>query len=292
MSNETIVVFIPSARAKIWLQHSIGSILQQNWDNIDIYVVDDASGDVDVALITLFPSVTFLRMRNTVGPYVINNMLLKLTQSGYVAFQDADDWSHPNRFEIQMEYLHHHKLDGCGAWSTHLDIYGDVIGYETLPARITSNVLRNYRYPLRHPSGMYFRYLFDDLKGFDNGTIFGADSEFIFRSSLTFEIGNVQKFLYRHRVHPQSLTQNIHTGFGSDARNTYTNSIQKYMDSILAGELSIPKLGKLVTGEDAGSNYLPDYELLQLGEHNTTWNNLDSRIANGNDNRASTQVSC
>src|SRR5687768_924040 len=92
-SPASVAVLVPTFGCRAWLPRAVASALRQTWPNVDVYVADDASGDVDDALISRFPDVTFLRTTERIGAFRIANILLALTDSHYVAFQDADDWS-------------------------------------------------------------------------------------------------------------------------------------------------------------------------------------------------------
>ena len=113
--------------------------------------------------------------------------------------------------------------------------------------------------------------LFDTLKGFDSGTRFGADAEFLFRSFLHFKIGNVQKFLYRHTIRPDSLTQNSDTGFFSESRKQYNKPLFETIYAMIKEEQPIPEAGFLLSGQPAGLKEMPGFELIQLGKKNKTW---------------------
>lgn len=266
-----IAVFIPTANCRAWLPAAIDSIVHQTYPYKDLYVVDDCAGDVDETLVAKYPGVSFLSMKAAGGPYVIDNMLLQRTRSPYVAFHDADDLCHFSRFEHQLHEMSSNGWDGCGTWSVNVDIFGNPIGFETFPQHISPQLVLDYQYPVRHPSTLYHRHVFDKLKGFDNSTRFGADAEFLLRSFLSFKMGNVQKFLYRHTIRPGSLTQGRETGFMSQRRLQYNTPLFEQMEAILAGKRAAPEPGYLLTGNAAGTNELPEFELLQLGRDNHTW---------------------
>lgn len=269
--NQHIAVFMPTFKCRTWLLSAIESVVSQTYPYVDLYVADDASGDVDAHLISLFPNVTFLRMETAGGPYVIDNLLLRTTQSRFVAFQDADDFSDPRRFELQLQHMISNALDGCGTWSVHVDVFGDPIGYEAFPVNASEAIYKRNYYPVRHPSALLYRYVLDRIGGFDNEARFGGDSEYLFRAYLLYNFGNVQQFLYRHTIRPDSLTQSAETGFTSDRRKEFERVLIGNMEAILGGERPMPEPGILLDGRRSGVVDLPAYELLQLGERNQTW---------------------
>ncbi|WP_022918987.1 bifunctional glycosyltransferase/CDP-glycerol:glycerophosphate glycerophosphotransferase [Ruania albidiflava] len=87
---------------------AVRSICAQTWRNLEILVVNDASpGPVDVldACAGLDERVRVHRMDRNEGTYVARNAALDLARGELVTFQDADDWSHPRRIELQAKAL-------------------------------------------------------------------------------------------------------------------------------------------------------------------------------------------
>jgi len=269
--KQRIVVIIPTAHCRHWLPMAIESILNQSFYELDLYVIDDSSGDVDDHLVKKYPDVNFLQMAESCGPYVIDNMVLKLTQSEMVAFQDADDWSFPDRFKKQLKLMDLYKLDACGTWSVDVDNFGDPIGFEAFPYNASKAFGEGYYYPLRHPTSLSYRYVLKELGGFDNDARFGADAEYLYRAFFNYTFGNVQEFLYRNTIHPNSLTQNEETGFSSNKRKTYNEAIFREVNAIFSGDREPPKPGYLLNGKRAGSEEIPTFKVLQITKKNNTW---------------------
>jgi glycosyltransferase involved in cell wall biosynthesis len=274
MQNRRVAVFMPTARCRKWLCSAIDSIIHQTYPHTELYVVDDAGGDVNGELTAQYPGVNFLRMKTAHGPYFINNLLLQLTDSEFVAFQDADDTSHIHRFEAQIKYIDSDALDGCGTWAVNRDESGEPLGFDTFSEAVTASVEGGDLYPLLHPSTLFHRHVFQALGGFDGGTRFGADTEFLFRCCRQFSIGNVQQLLYYHMVHPSSLTQSPETGFKSTERKIYSDELMRSINEIREGLRTDPAPGVLLNGRVAGLESMPEFELIQLGRGNTTWRGL------------------
>ena len=194
-----------------------------------------------------------------------------MTDSEYIAFQDADDLSYPKRFEAQLSFLERSNLDGCGTWSIQVDGNDDPIGFDTLPELVTVNMLKAQMFNLLHPTTLFHRQVFSTLGGFDASTKLGADTEFLFRIVHQFKIGNVQQFLYRHIIHPSSLTQSPETGFSSSIRKKYTEKLIESITAIWDGKKSFPSPGYLLNGDHSALKEKTVFEIIQIGERNKTW---------------------
>lgn len=91
------------------LRFSLASILAQTWPHIEVLLCDDGSGRSTQRMLTQLAAtdsrVRVLRSRVNHGAYAARNRGLAAARGEYVTFQDADDWSHPDRVRVQAEPL-------------------------------------------------------------------------------------------------------------------------------------------------------------------------------------------
>ena len=91
------------------LRLSLTSILAQSWPSIEIIVVDDGScpelRDAAKELAALDPRISFFDVPVNGGPYLARNLALEWAEGSFIAIQDADDYSHPDRFARQVARL-------------------------------------------------------------------------------------------------------------------------------------------------------------------------------------------
>lgn len=91
------------------LRSAIQSILRQTYGNFELLLIDDASDRVESERIAAFAGlderINFHRMERNRGPYVGRNRALEMCSGSYVAIQDGDDYSHPQRLERQVAAL-------------------------------------------------------------------------------------------------------------------------------------------------------------------------------------------
>ncbi|MFI2490418.1 glycosyltransferase [Promicromonospora kroppenstedtii] len=97
---------------------AVQSILDQTWGNLELLVLDDASGPEfdgvlgDVA--GLDERVRVLVQPQNRGTYAARNRALREARGQFITFQDSDDWSHPERIARQVQPL----LEDSGVHST------------------------------------------------------------------------------------------------------------------------------------------------------------------------------
>lgn len=104
-----ISVIMPAFNSSNTIAHSINSILNQTWRNIELLVVDDASDDSTWAIVQGLAArdkrMKIFRNARNVGPYVSKNLALQFCKGQYITGHDADDWAHPDRLARQVGEL-------------------------------------------------------------------------------------------------------------------------------------------------------------------------------------------
>lgn len=88
---------------------AIQSLLTQTYRNLEVLVIDDASGDttgeVVQALARLDSRVRYLKLPVNVGTFVAKSIGFHLTKGDFVTCHDSDDWAHPEKIALQMAPL-------------------------------------------------------------------------------------------------------------------------------------------------------------------------------------------
>ncbi|WP_122468918.1 glycosyltransferase family 2 protein [Brevundimonas lutea] len=109
------------------IDYALASILDQSYLDIEVIVVDDAS-DPPLEIAVPDPRVRLVRLEQNAGPYVARNVGLAEAKGAFIAFQDADDWAHPDKVARQVELLAAHP-EAMATFARHvrMDRNGDLI---------------------------------------------------------------------------------------------------------------------------------------------------------------------
>jgi hypothetical protein len=214
-----------------YLGAAVASVLNQDFTDLNLVVVDDCS-PTDEWLGALRPfaddhRLLVRRASRNVGPLRIKNTVIGSTRSPYVGFQDADDISLPGRFRHQICLLAANRADLVGCSIEHIDATSQVIGRRRMVSNGNLWMRLGRSTVAHHASTVARRELFDRLGGFDGTARLGADTDFHLRAAYLFRIRNIRRFLYQYRIWPGSLTQAPTTGFGSQARVAYTETMRE-----------------------------------------------------------------
>jgi glycosyltransferase involved in cell wall biosynthesis len=108
-----ISVVVPVFNGAPYLSQAIDSILRQNYEPVEIIVVDDGSTDDSAAIVRGFgPAVTYCWQPQR-GAAAARNHGVARARGEALAFLDADDLWMPDKLAIQSVYLHRHPEVGA-----------------------------------------------------------------------------------------------------------------------------------------------------------------------------------
>lgn len=99
-----VSVIIPLYNKAKVFRRCVESMINQTYRNIEILIWDDCSTDNSLDSIKDIsdPRIRIDRGRKNVGPAEARNNIFKRATGDFVALQDADDYSHPKRIELQL----------------------------------------------------------------------------------------------------------------------------------------------------------------------------------------------
>ena len=133
----TITVVIPLYNKEAIIERAIASVLAQTHADLQLIIIDDGSTDrsPEIAAAVADPRITLVRQENA-GPGAARNAGIRLAETDYVAFLDADDEWEPDHLATAFARLEANP--GCAA---------HVCGYFIGPNRIS-------RAPLNRQNGI------------------------------------------------------------------------------------------------------------------------------------------
>ena len=216
---------------------SVKSILNQNYRNLELIVVDDCSTDGTLEALRLMEGEdermqVIVKDRND-GTYVSKNMGMLRANGEYVAFQDSDDWSHPDRLGKSIAIL---------ASSP------EIVALTTNWVRMTAEgnmVLQNSsRYSYKACISLVFRRKeVLQRSGFFDSVRAEGDTEFEKRISILFGEHRVVNYswpLSFGRIRSGSITANSEFGLvrgrGRPIREKYRKAYRKWHGNIGSGQ--------------------------------------------------------
>ena len=204
-----ISVILPVRNGERYLKSAIESILNQTYPHFKLLVLDDGSDDRSLAIATSFNDARLIVLsQEPQGVAMSLNRLIMLADTKYIARQDADDISHPQRFEMQHKFLERNPDIGLlGTFAEKIDSYGKKNGEMTNHVNhkdIKDNLHLHNQFV--HGSVMYRRAACLKAGAYNEIFSYGQDYEFWFRLTRMTKAANLGQILYYHRIHPQQIT--------------------------------------------------------------------------------------
>lgn len=225
-----VSIVLPAYNAENGIRIAIESILEQTWQNMELLIVDDCSTDNTVSVIKQYITkddrVKFFQTPTNSGPYIARNIGLMHARGEFFTVNDADDWSHAEKIEIQVKHLIDHP-EIIANTSEHARLSEDLKFYRRgNPGR--------YIFP-NMSSLMFRREVVLEKLGYWDSVRFAGDGEFKRRLLKTFGESSFVDLntgpLSLPRQSRQSLTGSSsfgYNGFFMGARKTYVEMLEHY----------------------------------------------------------------
>ena len=103
-----VSIVIPTYNRAGFVREAITSVLQQDYPDVDLIVVDDGSRDDTAAVVSGFgPAVRYLYQENR-GVSAARNRGVAASTGGLIAFLDSDDLWLPSKVSAQVAYFEAH----------------------------------------------------------------------------------------------------------------------------------------------------------------------------------------
>ena len=207
-----VSVILPVYNGEEYLQAAIDSILAQTFRDFELIIINDGSRDGSKSIIDAICDERVRKYhQDNVGLAATLNRGIDLAQGDYVARQDQDDISYPERLERQVDYLDNRS--DVALVGTRAEIWvGDkkterVHNHPTRCADLKFDLL--FDNPFVHSSVMFRKETVRSLGGYttDPARQPPEDYELWSRVSRVACIGNIGELLVAYREVPKSMSR-------------------------------------------------------------------------------------
>ncbi|MFO7872563.1 MAG: glycosyltransferase [Candidatus Undinarchaeales archaeon] len=194
-----------------YLEESIESAVNQNFDNYEVIVVDDGSTDNTPKIIKKYkkkyPSKIKAVTLDGVGLSEACNKGVKKSKGKYIVRLDADDYFDENLLLVEVTYLEKHpKVDMVYPDYFEVDEKGNLLNYHrNMKVGKESKLLD--RAPIAI-GAMYRRSCYDKIGGYDENLKYQENYEFWAKFTEKYKVQTINIPLMYYRRHGNSMSSN------------------------------------------------------------------------------------
>lgn len=220
--NPTLVsVIIPVYNGEKYIRCAIDSVLKQDYQSIEIVVIDDGSSDSTLQILNEYGDKVSIYQQPNKGSAAARNLGIKMANGTYIAFLDADDYWFPGKISAQMQAL---RATGCRmAYTRFLFWHADTDNGWPDPASVLFQDRLAFKPGSKvEPKWVYADLLLDCLVwtstvliakeelsrvgGFDEDLRKGQDYDLWLRLSRTIQMAYLDQVSALYRLHGESIT--------------------------------------------------------------------------------------
>jgi hypothetical protein len=229
--SSLVSVLMPVFNAQNTVDTALRSVLDQSWRNLEVIVVNDASTDSTAEILKAWAQkdsrVKVFHLRSNRGAYGARNLALSRSNGKFVTVHDSDDWSHPQKIELQVRALLDSKSAKASVSHWIRATEDLVFGGWQYPPNWVSWCHRNTS------SLMFRRSVFAEL-GYWDGVVCSGDTEYYHRIMKAYGDQSVVEVepsipLSIGRITPGSLTQAKSTSIFTNIVGLRWNYYQAYL---------------------------------------------------------------
>ncbi|MFP3867809.1 MAG: glycosyltransferase family 2 protein [Desulfobacteraceae bacterium] len=210
-----VSVVIPTYNRALLLKTAIQSVLDQNFHDFEIIVVDDASEDTTYQTVNGFKDnrLKYIYHEIQKGEAASRNTGITNASAQYIAFLDDDDEWLPEKLKLQIDLLEN-RLSKVGAVYTgflFVNLHDKRILRQRIPTKrgdvfnemLVTNVVGA-------PSTVLIkRQCIDRVGLFDEKLSYFVDYDFFLRIAKYFHFDYIERPLVKYHVHDTKLSNNI-----------------------------------------------------------------------------------
>ena len=194
-----------------YLHEAIDSILRQTFTDYEFIIINDGSTDNTKHLLEEYSDsrIRLFHQRN-IGLTRSLNKGLKIAKGGYIARQDADDISLPERLSREVDFLDQNPDVGLvGTHVAFIDKNGKEIDVWKTPAE-HEQIMKTFqnRNSFCHGAVMFRKECIKKVGGYREKLLYAQDYDLWLRIAEQYKTANLGVVLYKNRRTSNSISRN------------------------------------------------------------------------------------
>lgn len=233
---EKVSIIIPTYNYKKFVCDAIDSVLNQDYENIEVIVIDDGSTDGTRECLEKYGDKILYVYQDNQGPSVARNTGLQLATGDYLGFLDADDVFQAGKITKQVSFLgnesniglvysDYYCVDKKLKIIDHFRSKGFKNRIKTIEGLIEKNVINTSTVLMK-------REIIDEIGLFNVEYKYLEDLDYWLRIAFEYRLGYINSFLVKTRSHGYNLRRNTSTRDKINNGKAIINKYRRQLKSI------------------------------------------------------------
>ena len=219
-----ISVIIPTYNRAYCIENAITSVLKQDYNNLEVIVVDDCSSDHTKEVVASMEDsrIKYICNCENVGAAATRNIGIKFAQGELIAFQDSDDVWQEGKLKKQLEVMeqgNYGMVYGCFERSF-MDGHKEIVPREAIQIEAKQGMIYPYLLAESYigmPTVLVRREVLEQIQGFDENMKSYEDYDLALRIAKCCTVGFVNEVLVQANTFEDSIDMNMTRGIISSA---------------------------------------------------------------------------
>ena len=210
MKNPKVTVLMSAYNGEKYLREAIDSILGQTFKDFEFLIINDGSTDKTGEILKSYndPRIKIINNNKNIGLTKSLNKGLRLAKGEYIARQDADDISMPERLKKEVEFLERNRNVGLvGTDYFMINEKGKsvhIVKCLNGSRELKEKLLEGNQFG--HGSVMLRRECIDKVGTYREEFKFAQDYDFYLRIAEVYDVANTSEPLYKWRIDSKSIS--------------------------------------------------------------------------------------
>jgi glycosyltransferase involved in cell wall biosynthesis len=258
MKAPKVTVLMSVYNGEKYLREAIDSILNQTFEDFEFLIINDCSTDRTMEILQSYHDhrIKIINNEKNIGLTKSLNKGLKIARGEYIARQDADDVSAPDRLKKEIDFLGAHR--DYAVVGTFVKVLNDDSKVIRLPKGLIEDFqIRDFfkrSNCLTHGSTMLRKKCLLEVGFYDESIARAQDYDLWLRLSEKYRLANIPEYLYMWRMHTESI----------EARFRDEQKISVVLAMVKNNILDVEQATRLFI-EIIAENCVPRSKLLNMG---------------------------
>ena len=217
MHEPLVTVLMPVYNAACYVREAVDSILCQSFGDFEFLIINDGSSDATQEILESYADERLRILVNTSNQGISAALNLGLAQARgkYIARQDGDDVSHPERLACQVAYLQANTEIALLGTQARIREQAFAARRSPLERALSHEAIQFqalFTNPFIHTSVMYRRsVVWTQLGGYNTDYRICQDYDLWLRVLQQHRVANLDRCLVDFRMHPASISHHPNT---------------------------------------------------------------------------------